>query len=403
MPSSAKLLTRDEFRLRVFQRDGNKCVLCGSPAQDAHHIVERRLWPDGGYYLDNGASVCGPCHLKCESTEVSCEEVRKEAGITSVLLPPHLSSDTRYDKWGNPYLGAKRTPGELFFEESVQKILSPFLHEFTWVIKYPRTFHLPWSPGATSDDKTLSSVSQFEGQEVVVTVKMDGENTSLYRDRLHARSLEWSSHESRNLIKQLWATLRYDIPEKWRICGENLTAVHSIRYNGLKSMFQVFSIWNEYNQCLSWDDTVAYAEMLGLVTAPVLYRGLWKEDEIRGLYQETHLGNVMEGYVVRVSDSFSYGDFRKYVGKFVRENHVQTDQHWSHKKVEYNGTVDDASWQSVWSRALEVLGGSDPASAWMETPNIALGGAIPLAKLDSSEGVEEILTILGRLDCGVMS
>ena len=45
----SKLLTRDEFRRQVFERDGNKCVFCDRPAKDAHHIIERRLWPDAGY------------------------------------------------------------------------------------------------------------------------------------------------------------------------------------------------------------------------------------------------------------------------------------------------------------------------------------------------------------------
>ena len=38
--------------------------------------------------------------------------------------------------------------------------------------KYPRTYHLPWSEGASSDDKThsLSKIAEmFANQEVVVT------------------------------------------------------------------------------------------------------------------------------------------------------------------------------------------------------------------------------------------
>ncbi len=31
------LLTRDQFRNQVFQRDANKCVVCGDKAQGAHH------------------------------------------------------------------------------------------------------------------------------------------------------------------------------------------------------------------------------------------------------------------------------------------------------------------------------------------------------------------------------
>lgn len=53
------LLTRDDFREFVFKRDNHKCVVCGEPAVDAHHILERRLFHDSGYYLDNGASLCG--------------------------------------------------------------------------------------------------------------------------------------------------------------------------------------------------------------------------------------------------------------------------------------------------------------------------------------------------------
>lgn len=43
-------------------------------------------------------------------------------------------------------------------------------------VKYGRTFHLPFSLGRTFDDKVLKSVAHFEGEEVVVTTKKDGEN-----------------------------------------------------------------------------------------------------------------------------------------------------------------------------------------------------------------------------------
>jgi len=45
--------------------------------------------------------------------------------------------------------------------------------------KYPRTYHLPYSPGATKDDKKLQAgwFDNFAGQEIVITSKLDGENT----------------------------------------------------------------------------------------------------------------------------------------------------------------------------------------------------------------------------------
>jgi hypothetical protein len=172
-------MTRDEFRQSVFERDNHKCVICGKDAQDAHHIIERRLWDDGGYHLDNGVSLCGYHHIAAEQTHLSCEDLRMAAGIENVIIPSHLYDEYEYDKWGNIMLpSGERLKGELFFDHSVQKILKQgkVLYLFSKYIKYPRTLHLPWSPGLTNDDRQLKSTEHFEGREVVVTVKMDGEN-----------------------------------------------------------------------------------------------------------------------------------------------------------------------------------------------------------------------------------
>jgi len=171
------LLTRDQFRESVFSRDNNLCVICGEKAQDAHHILERRLFPDEGYYIDNGASLCGSCHLEAESTEISCDEIREKAGIKNVVLPPHLYRDNIYTKWGDIILPNKqRVKGELFFDESVQKIIKPYLDLYCQYVKYPRTYHCPWSPGLTKDDKVHPNMDYFQDKEIVVTIKMDGEN-----------------------------------------------------------------------------------------------------------------------------------------------------------------------------------------------------------------------------------
>lgn len=101
-PPGNALLSREDFAAAVMRRSGNRCVLCGAPAVDAHHILERKLWPDGGYYLDNGAAVCATCHLECEHTRVSVERVREAAGIAGeLLLPPGFVAGVQIDKWGN--------------------------------------------------------------------------------------------------------------------------------------------------------------------------------------------------------------------------------------------------------------------------------------------------------------
>lgn len=330
------LLTRDDFRNSVFERDGHKCVICGAPAKDAHHIIERRLWVDHGYYLDNGASLCEQHHMEAEMTTLSCDEIRRAAGITRVVVPPHLYDDTQIDKWGNPILpDGKRLRGELFYDESVQKILGMggVLSEFVTYVKYPRTCHLPWSPGMKNDDRMIENLQAFEGKRVIATIKMDGEQTTMYSDYIHARSINSGNHPSRNWAKAIHGQIQGNIPEGWRVCGENLYAKHSIEYGGLPSYLMMFSIWNEKNFCLSWDETVEWAQLLGLPTVPVIYDGIWDEKTIKGLYTPKYDGNECEGYVVRLADAFPYRDFKYAVGKYVRKNHVVTHGHWMRQQI----------------------------------------------------------------------
>lgn len=325
-----KLLSRDQFRTQVFERDNHTCVFCDAPALDAHHILERRLWPDQGYYLENGASVCSIHHVLCEQTTISVEDVRFACGITKVIIPPHMYDDHIYDKWGNPVLAnGQRGKGELFYDESVQKILKQggMLPLFTNFVKYPRTYHLPWSEGITDDDRIIPSLDSFINKRVIITEKMDGENTSMYTDHIHARSIDSRGGEDRAWVKQLWCTFAHDIPVGWRICGENLWAEHSIHYDDLRSYFQGFSIWNDKNECLSWNDTLFWFELLGITPVQVLYDGVWDEHTIRRMWSDDNWAKC-EGYVVRVADSFMYNHFKSSVAKFVRKGHVQTAKHW---------------------------------------------------------------------------
>jgi hypothetical protein len=327
------LLTRDQFREAVFARDNKRCVMCGDLGVDAHHITERRLFDDGGYYVDNGATLCAKHHLQAEQTILTCEAIREAAGITALVLPSHFYPDDRTDKWGNVYLpNGQRMRGELFYDESVQRALAPVLSEFTTRVKYPRTWHLPWSPGATSDDRVLENTSHFWNREVVVTTKMDGECTTMYPDFLHARSIDSRNHPSRNWVKNLHGSIGYLIPSGWRICGENLFAKHSIKYDSLPSYFMAFSIWNDANVCWSWDATVEWCKLIGIEHVPVIWRGTFDAVKIMECYQPGQ-----EGYVVRVADEFRFSEFRKSVAKYVRESHVQTHGHWMRQAVERNG------------------------------------------------------------------
>ena len=145
--------------------------------------------------------------------------------------------------------------------------------------------------------------------------------------------------ESRDWVKALAARLAYDLPEGWRVCGENLYAQHSLGYDRLPgSYFVVFSIWNEHNECLSWDETCEWAAMMDLPTVPVLYRGEWDAKAIQASFDgSSAFGDEGEGYVVRLADGFVFKAFSTSVAKYVRPNHVQTDTHWMQSAVVPNG------------------------------------------------------------------
>ena len=201
-------------------------------------------------------------------------------------------------------------------------------------VKYPRTPHLPWSPGRNDDDVHLNSIQHLEQlEDLVVTEKLDGENTTIYHDYLHARSVDSSSHASRNWIKRFSAEWRHRIPEDFRVCGENVFARHSIFYRSLTSYFYVFAIFQN-DICLSWDETVICCESLGVEIVPVLYRGKWEEPKIKACWRGASVfGEEQEGYVVRNAASFGFKAFTSNVAKHVRAAHVKTDSHWMSKAV----------------------------------------------------------------------
>lgn len=332
----AALMTRDQFREKVFERDNHKCVVCGAPAVDAHHILERRLFVDGGYYIDNGASVCAEHHMQCEMTVISVEEIRNYANITKPVLPDHFYDDARYDKWGNVVMdNGRRLRGELFEDESVQKVLKQggVLDLFDRYIKYPRTYHLPWSPGMHDDDRMMPNVGVFDGKRVVVMEKLDGENTTMYNDHIHARSVSSGNHPTRNWIKAYHARIQGNIPDGWRINVENMYGKHSIHYTNLDTYAYGFAIWNAENTILPWDDTLEWFELLGIVPCPVIYWGQYDRTEIEKAYaaykkQREDQGGEIEGYVVRIDEPFHFGQFKHNVGKYVRKGHVNTARHW---------------------------------------------------------------------------
>lgn len=192
--------------------------------------------------------------------------------------------------------------------------------------KYGRTFHLPFSPGAASDDKVMSSLDGLMVEDLVVTEKMDGENTTIHAGGSHARSPDSRYHPSRDWLKAFAAAISPHLAEGERIVGENLYARHSVAYDALPSYFLGFA-WIVGDEVQSWDLTQARFEELGIQPVPTLYRGPYRTGLLEDLARTLDLSK-QEGFVARTAESFAESDMPQRVGKYVRKGHIQSEVHW---------------------------------------------------------------------------
>ena len=223
--------------------------------------------------------------------------------------------------------------------------------------KYPRTMNLPWSDSETSDDVWWKDTDAFHDMEVVITEKMDGECTTIYSDGfVHARSVDSQHHPSRSWIKALAAGICHRFSSRWRVCGENMFAWHSIFYTELPTYFFIYGVYDGDDYCLHWEEVEEVARMLDLPTVPVLWKGWWDEfpghdefwtgqsryptfsstiDPNEGIPQfpDDFEPCNSEGYVIRRADDFRYGQFARNCAKYVRPNHVQTTSNWMQREV----------------------------------------------------------------------
>lgn len=191
--------------------------------------------------------------------------------------------------------------------------------------KYPSTPHLPFSRARGEGDFELSDYA-FYGVECVVTEKMDGENTTLYNDYIHARSIDSPTHPSRSWSRAFHGANSWKIPAGVRVICENMYAEHSIRYDNLESFLYGIAVMED-GVVWGWDEGVLMFEELGIPSVPVLWRGIATEQALRDIAASLDTEH-QEGFVVRTAEAFAEGDFALNVAKYVRPHHVQTDEHW---------------------------------------------------------------------------
>lgn len=170
----------------------------------------------------------------------------------------------------------------------------------------------------------------------MVTEKLDGENTTMYADHIHARSLDSRHHESRNWVKS-WGDDQLQHPARVaRLRRERLR--QALGYDNLETYFYGFSVWNSDNIALHWGDTLRWFTQLGIKPVPVLYKGPFNLKRLERLAAELD-PKTQEGFVVRVIGAIPYEDFDKKVAKWVRKGHVQTDEHWMNAPIVRNRLI----------------------------------------------------------------
>lgn len=213
--------------------------------------------------------------------------------------------------------------------------------------KYGRTYHFPFSPGTTSDDRFnhtyWEDIQKIE--TLVHTEKLDGENNCLNQFGVFARShvapttSPWTSQ-----IRERWELIKRDLGDI-ELFGENLYAVHSIGYKQIEDYYFVFAV-RQLDKWLSWEEVKFYAAMFDFPTVPELMiqltdgltEELLKQQIIDWAQEPSLFGSfdpqagsdcTREGIVTRNIGEYPVSEFIHNVFKYVRKGHVKTDEHWT--------------------------------------------------------------------------
>ena len=173
----------------------------------------------------------------------------------------------------------------------------------------------------------------------MVTEKIDGGNTCLYNGEVYARSVASPCHEGwMGMVRKHhgWKTTNQPGWAGHAYYGEDIFGIHSIEYEAVpeNETFRLFAVRQveDHDFWCAWSTVEDTAKLMEVPVVPVLFRGVfYSEDDITTFFREelskpSGLGGEREGFVMRLETGFT--DFRSSVCKYVRPNHVQTDQHW---------------------------------------------------------------------------
>ena len=271
----------------------------------------------------------------------------------STILAPICDEINHVLRLGIEVISAERTSAGMLFLILFGEILEFFFkrwythdlnirHNFEDVNmngpnKYPSTYHWPWSKTVQRDDSVHKNHENFLDRPVIITEKIDGGNTGLFNGEVYARSVTSPSHDGWMAMVRKNHAWKTNAPEfkDMEIYGEDIYGVHSIEYSPVNELdtYMIFAVRFQ-GMFLSWDDVCSIAKALDIKTVPVLAKTTYESaSELTAVLEAftnepSRIGTVREGCVIRIPEAFPASEFGTNVCKYVRPNHVQTDQHW---------------------------------------------------------------------------
>lgn len=217
--------------------------------------------------------------------------------------------------------------------------------------RFPHTPHIAWlGDGEPRGDKLMSAqeADALLAAEVIVEEKLDGANVGFsigsdgavrVQNRGQYLLVPFTGQFARlgAWLERHRLAFTNQLDGRQLLFGEWCAARHSIAYDALPDWFLLFDVYDcEHHRFWSCARRNRLAESLGLVIAPVVFRGRVTLPGLRSMLEtrtSSYAQERMEGLVVR-RESAEWCLAR---GKLVRAEFAQPmDVHWRNRTIEWN-------------------------------------------------------------------
>jgi len=318
-----KLDVRGNFRRVVFERDGCRCIApgCGVRGEDlldAHHILSRKIMPDGGYVLENGVSLCKEKHhLEAENGKIDVPTIRRLIGQ---LKDDYRHSFRKFPKVQKhpdfPTLEQDEEDAEPYSNTIDWKFMDTHFHNSMWLVQ-----------------------EKVDGSNLGIGFNGDGSPYLQTRGQVadpHTMNI-YSTSQERNVkyaIQWAWEHLEQiqKLPPTWMVYGEWMRYRHTVPYYELPDWFIAFAV-HDGEKFLLPQDTLVFLRGLGFRVPPNIDLNSLRTEEIeRATRKGLWTSGAAEGVVIK---SMTDGTCVKWVRREFRDQ-MEKHGHWRRKQLEEN-------------------------------------------------------------------